>query len=194
MPNLIPFVSYVLVTAFTPGPNNVMSMLNAGRVGFRKGIKFNLGIFIGFVVVMILCAAFSTVLMAYLPAIKPVMKYIGAAYILWLAYKTYKSHYEVNDSKTGSAFGIKEGFSLQFVNVKVILYGITTLSTFILPVFSNRLVILSFAIGLAIIGSISNCSWALFGSLFHNLLSKQAKLVNTVMALVLVYTAVSILM
>ncbi|HWJ02835.1 MAG TPA: lysine transporter LysE, partial [Verrucomicrobiae bacterium] len=36
MPNFAAFLSYVLVTSFTPGPNNIMSMSNASRYGFKK--------------------------------------------------------------------------------------------------------------------------------------------------------------
>jgi hypothetical protein len=38
MPNFAAFLSYVLVTTFTPGPNNIMSMSNASRYGFKKSI------------------------------------------------------------------------------------------------------------------------------------------------------------
>lgn len=30
------FLSYAVVTAVTPGPNNLMSMSNAGRLGFKR--------------------------------------------------------------------------------------------------------------------------------------------------------------
>lgn len=40
----IGFLSYVFITAFTPGPNNIMSMSNASRLGFKKAFPFNLGI------------------------------------------------------------------------------------------------------------------------------------------------------
>ena len=40
----INFLSYAVVTAVTPGPNNLMSLSNAGRLGFRRALPFNLGI------------------------------------------------------------------------------------------------------------------------------------------------------
>lgn len=36
------FVSYALVTAGTPGPNNIMSMTNAANRGFERGFPFSL--------------------------------------------------------------------------------------------------------------------------------------------------------
>ena len=47
------FLSYAIVTAVTPGPNNLMSMSNAGRLGFRRSFPFNLGIWAGFSAVML---------------------------------------------------------------------------------------------------------------------------------------------
>ncbi len=45
MPNFSAFLSYVIITTFTPGPNNIMSMSNASRYGFRKSLPFNVGVF-----------------------------------------------------------------------------------------------------------------------------------------------------
>ncbi len=36
MPNLYPFLIYVIVTTFTPGPNNIMAMTNAMHDGFKE--------------------------------------------------------------------------------------------------------------------------------------------------------------
>jgi len=192
MPNMISFISYVFITTFTPGPNNIMSMLNAGKNGFKKGIKFNIGIFIGFAIVMALCSVFSTVLLTYLPAIEPIMVYVSAAYMIWLAYKTYKSDYNDTKEEKQKIYGLKEGIILQFVNPKAIIYGITIASTFIVPYYHKPWQLLAFTGGLAFIAFVATCSWALFGSFFHQILKSKTKLLNTVMALVLVITAVSL--
>ncbi|MCH4887273.1 lysine transporter LysE [Acidaminobacter sp. JC074] len=191
--NYLSFISYVLITTFTPGPNNIMSLINAGKAGVRKGLKFNVGVFFGFTIVMLLCGGFSHVLGQMLPVVKPIMKYVGALYIVWLAIKIFKSSYAVENENT-ALYGFKEGLSLQFVNPKVILYGMTTLSTFVLPHYESRLAILLFALGLALVGFIATLSWALFGSIFHSFLIKREKVVNAVLSIVLLVTAVSIVL
>ena len=114
--NLAAFLSYVILTSITPGPNNIMSMTNAGRYGFR--------VFAGFIVVMAGCALFSSLLYEAVPAIEPYMLCAGAAYILWLAFHVWRSN--AGPSETGDASNsFAAGAALQFVNVKVILYGIT---------------------------------------------------------------------
>ena len=36
------FLTYAVVTAATPGPNNILSMSNGSRKGFRGALPFNL--------------------------------------------------------------------------------------------------------------------------------------------------------
>ena len=79
------FLTYAVITAATPGPNNIMSMSNAGRLGFRRALPFNLGIWVGFTIVMVLCTLFCTALSALIPAIRLPMLVLGAAYMLYLA-------------------------------------------------------------------------------------------------------------
>ena len=191
MPNIAAFVSYVLVTTFTPGPNNIMSMSNASRYGFKKSIMFNAGIFVGFIFVIGLCSIFSVTLFNIIPTIKPVMTWIGAAYILWLAWKTYKSK-PPGENENGSTNTFMSGLVLQFVNMKVILYGITTVSTFVVPYYKSIFVLTGFSVLLAFIAFIATCCWSLFGSVFRKVLVKYNSAVNAVMSMLLLYCVVSL--
>lgn len=192
MPNVAAFLSYVFITTFTPGPNNIMSMSNAARYGFRKSLPFNVGIFFGFLVILALSSLFSVTLFSVLPNVKPVMTVIGAAYILWLAYKTYTSKPHDPTQAHRQTNTLTAGLLLQFVNPKVILYSITTLSTFIVPYYQAVSTVILFAVFLAFVGFFSTCCWSLFGSVFQRFLSAHQKLVNSVMALLLIYCAVSL--
>lgn len=102
MPDFLAFLSVVLITTFTPGPNNIMSMGNAARYGFKDSIRFNYGVFAGFIIIMGLCSVFASALTAMLPGIKPYMQISGAMYILWLAWKTYKSSSDQIEEKTSA--------------------------------------------------------------------------------------------
>ena len=192
MPNITAFLSYVLITSFTPGPNNILSMSNASRYGFKKSIFFNVGIFFGFFIIIGLCSVFSATLYNLLPSIKSLMTIIGAVYILWLAWKTYKSKPPKDNTSTKDTNTFFAGFFLQFVNPKVILYGITTVSTFIVPSYKSSLSLALFSVLLAFIGFIATCCWSLFGSLFQRFLMENYKVMNLVMALLLLYCAISL--
>lgn len=187
------FLSYAIVTAVTPGPNNIMSMSNAGRLGFKKSFSFNLGIWAGFTIVMLVCTFFCNTLGEMIPKIKMPMLVIGAAYMLWMAWKTFKSSSVIEEG--GSKGGFVSGFALQFVNPKIYIYCIVSMEAHILPFFQvDAGMLVFFAILLAFIGFAFTVCWSLFGSVFKMLFSKYARATNTVMALLLVYCAVSLFM
>jgi cysteine/O-acetylserine efflux protein len=192
MPNFAAFVSYVLVTTFTPGPNNIMAMSNASRNGFKKSIQFNVGMAFGFFFVIGLCSIFSVVLYDLIPTIKPVMTYIGAAYILWLTWKTYNSKPPGESDDKNDAYTFSSGLFLQFVNPKVILYGITTVSTFIVPYYISVFALTGFSTLLALVGFTAVTCWSLFGAAFQKILVNNNRTVNIVMSLLLLYCAVSL--
>ena len=206
--NLGAFLSYVFAASFTPGPNNIMSMSNASRYGYKKTLKFILGVFTGFFVIMLLSSYFNLFLFNVMPKIKIFMSILGAVYMLYLAIKIMKSEDEIDvesneelaeDNDTSKSTVTKRalstfpiGMTMQFVNPKGILYGITVASNFIIPYYKSNIAIILFSIFLAFVAFLSTSSWALFGSLFNRFLSKYRRQFNIVMGLLLIYSAISI--
>lgn len=185
------FLTYALVTAVTPGPNNIMSMSNASKLGFKKALPFNFGVWAGFSVVMVLCTLCCSLLSSLLPKIKLPMLMLGAAYMLYLAWKTFSSKPGIEESNAHSGFF--SGMCLQFVNPKIYIYCIVSMEAYILPYFNGQWAPLTgFALLLAVIGFGFTLCWSAFGSVFKVLFSKHARITNTVMALLLVYCAVSL--
>lgn len=185
------FLTYAVVTAVTPGPNNIMSMSNGSRKGFRKALPFNIGIWVGFSIVMVICTAFCSVLSSLIPKIKTPMLVIGAAYMLFLAWETFKSSDSIEENH--SKDGFISGLFLQFINPKIYIYCIMSMEAYILPFYQGQtLPLFGFAMLLAFIGFIFTLCWSAFGSVFKWLFSKHAKAVNTIMALLLVYCAISL--
>ena len=186
--HLFDFLIYCFITAYTPGANNLLSMSNAIRLGFRRSIHFNLGILAGFAVVMSVCTAFSATLYSVLPKVKIVMQILGAAYMLYLAWKVWNSSSELSaDGRKEASF--LSGMILQFVNPKIYIYAITAMSLYILPVYHSTTALIGFTAILSIIGASGSFVWALFGAAFCKFFSKHMKLVNIIMALLLVYCA-----
>jgi cysteine/O-acetylserine efflux protein len=185
------FMTYAIITAVTPGPNNIMSMSNAGQQGFKKSLPFNMGIWIGFSIVMLVCTFFCNTLSGIIPKIKLPMLIIGALYMLWLAWKTFRSSSEIKEDHSRS--GLLSGLLLQFINPKIYIYCIVSMEAYILPFYQGEWSeLIFFALLLAFIGFVFTLCWALFGSVFKLLFSKYAKVTNTVMALLLVYCAASL--
>lgn len=185
------FLTYAVVTAVTPGPNNIMSMSNGSRRGFQGALPFNFGILAGFSAVMILCTAFCSLLSTWIPKIKTPMLMAGACYMLYLAWETFHSSEPIQEDH--SRDGFLSGLLLQFVNPKIYIYCIMSMEAYILPFYNGQPVpLLGFALLLAFIGFIFTLLWSAFGSIFKWLFSKRAKLVNAAMALLLIYCAISL--
>lgn len=206
--NLGAFLSYVFVVSFTPGPNNIMSMANASKFGYKKTLEFISGVCTGFFVIMILCSYFNLLLFNLMPKVKIFMGILGAVYMIYLAVKIMKSKEEVDDKDDkdipdenkfqksnkdkNNISSFFTGIAMQFVNPKAILYGITVISNFIIPHYKSNIALIMFSIFLALIGFMSTSFWALFGSLFNKFLSKYRKQFNIAMGLLLIYSAISI--
>lgn len=189
--NWLTFLTYAFITAATPGPNNIMSMSNGGRLGFRGALPFNFGIWAGFSAVMLLCTAFCTTLTNLIPAVKTPMLIAGAAYMLHLAWGTFRSSGVIDDDHSRSGF--YAGMLLQFINPKIYIYGIMSMQAYILPIYAGEpLTLALFALLLAFIGFVFTLCWSAFGSAFRLLFSRHTKTVNTIMALLLVYCAASL--
>lgn len=185
------FFTYAVVTAVTPGPNNIMSMSNGSRRGFWGALPFNLGILAGFSAVMILCTAFCALLSAWIPKIKMPMLTAGACYMLYLAWETFHASGAIEEDH--SRDGFLSGLFLQFVNPKIYIYCIMSMEAYILPFYSGQVLpLLGFALLLAFIGFLFTLLWSAFGSMFKWLFSSRARLVNTVMAALLVWCAISL--
>ena len=51
---LFPLILFGIATAFSPGPNNIMTSYTAFNFGFRKAIPTMLGVIIGWTLLIIL--------------------------------------------------------------------------------------------------------------------------------------------
>ena len=189
--NWFSFLTYAIVTAVTPGPNNILSMSNGSRKGFRGALPFNMGIWAGFSAVMLLCTAFCSLLSASIPKMRLPMLIVGSLYMLYLAWETFRSSGVIEEKAEKDGFFA--GLLLQFVNPKIYIYCIASMEAYILPFYQGQAFpLVGFALLLAFIGFAFTLLWSAFGSVFKWLFSGHAKAVNTVMALLLVYCAVSL--
>ncbi len=187
--NALSFITYTFITAITPGPNNIMSMTNASRLGLRKSFPFNLGIFAGFIIVLSLCYIFSSLLESLIPQISMVMKFLGAAYMLYLAWKTIQSALVVKDGPIRSGF--VTGMLLQFVNPKIYVYAFASFVYF-MPYYTNPLVIIGFILFMSAMGFVCTLLWSVFGSAFKSIFEKHGRTVNIILTALLLYCAVSL--
>ncbi|MBQ7594878.1 MAG: LysE family transporter [Synergistaceae bacterium] len=188
---IMSYLPYALITTFTPGPNNLMSLYSVSSVGWKKGSKVILGIFTGFMCLMLLVVLFCHELAKYLPEFVKYLKYIGAIYILWLAVHIAKS--EPGEALERS-INFRSGFVLAISNVKVILYLITIFTVYIIPSGANFYEMLLHGAFIIAISAVSWCMWGEAGSVLQRFLTRYYRPFNILMGILLAWCAVKILM
>jgi cysteine/O-acetylserine efflux protein len=147
---VIAFLLYALINAFTPGPGNILALNTVANYGWSKGRKLFLGIFAGYYAVQIICAIFVFGLNELLNPVMSIMNYIGAAYILYLSiHVAISKPIETEEQKSASFW---KGFMLQFVNVKIYLFGVTALSGYVVRYYSTLEMLIFFELTIATIG------------------------------------------
>jgi len=130
--NTTALITFVIVTTFTPGPNNIAAAAMGINFGYSKTFRFLLGIASGFFLVMLACALLSTALSEVLPRIQSPLRWAGSLYILWLSVGVARASYAFDDGEQApKAFGT--GFFLQLFNPKVAVYGLTLYAGFLAP-------------------------------------------------------------
>ena len=177
------FFIYSVINAFTPGPGNILALNTVTNYGYKKGRPLYWGIFAGYYVVQVICAIFVFGVSAFLPDVLGIMKYIGAAYILWLAV-----HIALSKPTTGTvekSASFLKGFLLQFVNVKIYLFGITALTGYITEYSTSLWVLLLFESIIATIGTIATLTWIGMGVLIQRAYQKYYRIINIILALTL---------
>ena len=185
------FLSYTFIVAYTPGPINIMSMNNARNIGLRNSILFNAGNYTGHFIVMLACLTFSKVLYTVLPQVQLPMKIAGAAYLSYLIVKIlFRANKQgITDSKNKSFL---VGMLLQLVNIKVILFGLTAMSSYLLPHYESVTILVLFALLMSSIQFSANIVWTLSGSLINKLFINHGRLLSIIMAVLLLYCIVKI--
>ena len=191
--NLIPIISYVLISSFTPGPSNISSASMAVLYGYKNTLKYQMGLAAGVFLLMLLSGLLSTTLLNVFPALEPIMRYLGAAYILYLAFGILRASYTFKDNDT-KPLGISNGFLLQILNPKLVIYAFTLFSAFLAAMTGDvpRLIAISFL--LAGISFAATSLWAVFGTTIKTYLHyPRIKMsVNIILSLLLVYAALDL--
>ncbi|GIO22129.1 LysE family translocator [Oceanobacillus sp. J11TS1] len=191
---IVPFLTFVFISSFTPGPNNFMAISFANRYGFRNTLSFCIGVGAGFFLIAFICSFFNRALIEILPFIETPLKFLGVFYMLYLAYKTFTSSGSKGETSTKAHKNLFIiGAFMQFINPKAILYGIAVVSTFLLPYYNSVASYIVFCLFLGIVGICSSITWSLFGSVLQNFLVRYQRIFNIVMGLLLIYSAFAIL-
>jgi threonine/homoserine/homoserine lactone efflux protein len=184
---LLAFVVFAIVMAFTPGPNNIMVLSSGLTYGLRPTLPHVAGIGIGVgLMVAAVGLGFGTIFLAY-PVLQTVLKYAGAAYLIYLAALIAMSA----PSVPGSADGRRPmtfwgAVMFQWVNVKGWVMAIGCITAYgAIAGFPWNIAIQSAM--MLVMGALSSLAWTLAGSAMQPLLRSRTavRAFNIVMAILL---------
>ena len=160
--------------------------------GWRRGLPLYLGIFCGYYAVQAICAIAVFALGASVPDALPALRYVGAAYIAWLAVHIARSEPAEEGGRASASF--TQGFLLQFVNAKIYLFGVTALVGFVVDWSAELWALMAAEMFIATLGSLATLTWVAFGVVLQGAYRRHYRVANAVFALSLGFCAVEMLL
>lgn len=177
----------ILAVGYTPGPANIYAMSCSLRYGCRASMRMWCGLLCGFLTAALLAAAAAHLAGMAFREYVPYLRYLAAAYIIYLAWKTYRAGIS---SEGDSQPTFASGFVVQLTNAKIILFDLSCYSDFVLPYSQRFLDLLPVTALLILAGSGANLVWLLAGGAIKPFVYRYAKTVSEVMAVALLLCAV----
>ncbi|MBC9250821.1 lysine transporter LysE [Pseudomonas alcaligenes] len=191
---LIAFVAFAFVTSVTPGPNNMMLLASGVNFGVRRSVPHMLGISLGFMLLVICVGLGLGQLFEQFPALYQVLRYAGAAYLIYLAWKIAGSGAPSASESRGKPFTFVQAAAFQWVNPKAWVMAIGAITTYT-PQQGFLFNVLVIAALFALVNCPSVGLWTVAGSLLRRWLEHplRLRLFNIGMALLLVASLYPIL-
>ena len=125
-----PLILFGIATAFTPGPNNILSSYSGFNFGFKKTIPLMLGVILGWTTMLTVMASGLIIVFQKYIFLQSIIKILGTIFLIYLAYKiAFSSTNESENIKKPVLFF--DTFLFQFINPKGVMVAMIAVSTFI---------------------------------------------------------------
>ena len=180
---ILAFAVFAFAISITPGPNNTMVLASGANFGLRPTIPHLLGIDLGFAVMVIAVGSGIGALFAALPTFQTGLRYVGAFYLLFLAWKIARSASPDAQAGRKRPLSFLQAASFQWLNPKGWIAATGAVATYTPSngFFANLLTV---ALVFALVMGPCITLWAAVGTSLRRLLSKPTYLraFNLVMA------------
>lgn len=181
---------YMAVSSVTPGPNNLMSMYLGIHHGLRGSMKFLTGSALTLLLKALICGGLNVLLAKWLPAASVYLKWLGAAYMLYLAFCIAKSGFQkdAGQEKQGENT-FMAGVLLQCLNMKSWLSALSMFSVYVMPFTTGFSAVAGVSLAFCLLILLSSVIWCLFGQSIRRLYEKWRLPISLLMAASLVFCA-----
>ena len=129
-PEILSISLFWFVTAYTPGPNNVVASYSGFNFGIMKTIPHILGVTFGFTSLVLFLSIGLINVFKLFPIIQVVMKYLGTIFLIYLSYKIAFSETS-DETKKENPVKFIETFLFQYLNPKGVTVAIIVVSTYV---------------------------------------------------------------
>lgn len=194
---ILTLVAFAFLSAGTPGPNNVMLMASGMNYGFRRSLGHITGVALGFPLMIVAVGLGLSQLFAMVPWLEMALKYVCAAYLIYLAYKIATARPKIAEGGalevSGSPLTFVQAAAFQWVNPKAWVMATTALTVYALPLSSTGN---AFAVAAAFVfaGTFTASSWTALGDRLRLFFSDPVRLriFNAVAAVLLLATLIPV--
>lgn len=132
------FLTAAILLNLSPGPDMAFILGQTARRGMRSGFAAMFGIWSGALLHVALAALGLSAVLATSAAAFTAVKWLGAAYLVWLGVQAWRAHEELSETATGRAgaagFSIyRQGVLIAAFNPKVAIFFLAFLPQFVVP-------------------------------------------------------------
>lgn len=194
---ILTLVAFAFLSAGTPGPNNVMLMASGMNYGFRRSLGHITGVALGFPLMIVAVGLGLSQLFAMVPWLEMALKYVCAAYLIYLAYKIATARPKIAEGGalevSGNPLTFVQAAAFQWVNPKAWVMATTALTVYALPLSSTGNAFAA-AAAFAFAGTFTASSWTALGDRLRLFFSDPVRLrvFNAVAAVLLLATLIPV--
>ena len=185
---------FCVVASVTPGPNNMMLLASGVNFGVRRTLPHLAGVVLGFAAMVALVGFGLDAIFRVAPWLSPAMRYAGAAYLLWLAWRIAKSGAVKEGVAAGRPLGFIGAAAFQWINPKGWVMAVSALTTYaVSPDYATAVFVV--ALTCLIVGVPCTGVWVLFGAAMRRFLAdpRRARPFNWTMGALLVASIAPVL-
>ncbi|MEF3365304.1 LysE family translocator [Methylocystis sp. 9N] len=189
----LPLILFALIATITPGGATVLVVASGAQHGFRSSIPLVTGMAVGLASLSAAAAAGLGAVLHAFPELQIVMRGLGSAYLLWLAWLIARSGGPKMQAEAGtSPVGIGGGLVLLCLNPKAWTIAIAATAAFANLTSSAASLALIMATVFGICAAFSLSMWCAGGFLLSRMLrsERQWRVVNVSLGILLVISVI----
>lgn len=181
----VPLALFILSTAGTPGPNNVILTATGAQFGYWRSLPAVYGIICGLASQITLVAGGLGLIFQQWPILHSILKFFGAAYLIWLAWKILRSKGMSTNEDSAEPISFFQAALFQYLNPKAWVMSLSMVSAFSIAGEVYWYSVLHILLVAFLVMSVTQNAWAGFGSAIGRFLTndKTRMQFNSVMAL-----------